>query len=121
MSHSNSLPALANRKSQPDKVPRRISHLAVGGTGHRPNPQNAMLDALRGPAKASQNALGSERGNLKVTLTAAVGLKHKASYCLLTLGKLQLKTRVLKRGKSLEFNEVFFFQRVQAGKKPTAP
>lgn len=104
------LAPLANRKSQPEKVPRRVSHLAVAGTGLRQNPQNAMLEALAGRgAKASQNALGSERGNLKVTLTAAVGLKHKASYCLLTLGKLQLKTRILKRGKSLEFNEVFFF------------
>jgi len=57
----------------------------------------------------SKNLVGSDRGNLKITLVAAVGLSHKANYCLLTLGKLTKKTKPLKKAKSLEFNEIFFF------------
>jgi len=58
---------------------------------------------------SSKNLIGSDRGNLKVTLIAAVGLVHKASYCLITLGRLTKKTKPVKKSKTLEFDQVFFF------------
>jgi hypothetical protein len=58
---------------------------------------------------SSKNLVGSDRGNLKVTLIAAVGLMHKASYCLITLGRLTKKTKPVKKSKTLELDEVFFF------------
>jgi len=58
---------------------------------------------------SSKNPIGSDRGNLKVTLIAAVGLLHKASYALITLGRLTKKTKPVKKSKTLELDQVFFF------------
>jgi len=91
-----------------NKGPNEISISALN-VGHNGN--LVHQESIRGShnAAASKNVVGSDRGNLKITLIAAVGLANKANYCLLTLGKLTKKTKPLKKSKSLEFNEVFFF------------
>jgi len=88
-----------------------LNEISISPQNFELNQNLQIADSVRSPQNvaASKNLVGSDRGNLKITLVAAVGLSHKANYCLITLGKLTKKTKPLKKAKSLEFNEIFFF------------
>jgi len=49
-------------------------------------------------------------GKLSVTLNTVVGLKHGATYCVLTVEGKEVKSRQMEKSKTLEFNEVFHFR-----------